>query len=122
MSAGKAKLRAALVSEEISFAPEKENSNMDEMIRAIGEHEQRTGRPCFPFAYPRPRTQDMVIMGEFLCEIKAQLGHGNFIRWVEAECPFSYRTAHRYMRAARGYRRLFPKTDTVSDLTHVQAQ
>jgi hypothetical protein len=58
-------------------------------------------RPKFPFAYPRPTVQEIVMMGSVLCGIKEQLGHGKFIEWVNAECSFSYRTAHRYMRVFR---------------------
>jgi DUF3102 family protein len=35
-------------------------------------------------------------IGELLLEIKAHAGHGNWRRWVEANLPFSYRTARRY--------------------------
>jgi hypothetical protein len=69
--------------------------------------------PKFPFAYPRPTVQEILMMGGLLLALKDQVGHGKFIEWVKAECPFSYRTAHRYMSVAR----LFMKSDTVADLT-----
>jgi hypothetical protein len=71
--------------------------------------------PRFPFAYPRPTVQEIAMMGGFLCIIKAELGHGKFIDWVKAECPFSYRTAHRYMRAYRGCC-VLTKSDPLADL------
>jgi hypothetical protein len=58
----------------------------------------------------------MVMMGALLCDLKAELRHGEFIAWVKAECPFSYRTAHRYMRAYRGWMLLTGQSDTVADL------
>jgi hypothetical protein len=36
-------------------------------------------RPRFPFAYPRPTIQDIVLMGAALCITKAELPHGEFI-------------------------------------------
>jgi hypothetical protein len=83
--------------------------------RASKIHQLADGVPEFPFAFPRPTVQDIVVMGAFLCRIKADLGHGKFIEWVKAECPFSYRTAHRYMRAYRVFCAL-TKPDTVADL------
>jgi hypothetical protein len=39
--------------------------------------------------------------GELLLERKAKLGHGQFGKWIEANCKFSQATANNYMRAAR---------------------
>lgn len=38
-------------------------------------------------------------VGRMLIDKKAELGHGNFIPWVEAECEFSQYTANRCMRS-----------------------
>ena len=39
--------------------------------------------------------------GRLLVEKKKELGHGNFIPWVEAECEFSQAAANKMMRASR---------------------
>lgn len=39
--------------------------------------------------------------GRLLLQVKQNLGHGEFIPWVEAWCPFKYSTAARYMSAAK---------------------
>jgi hypothetical protein len=54
----------------------------------------------------------IILTGANLIEVKERIGHGRFIAWVQSECPFSYRSAHRYMRIAS----LFSKSDTVADL------
>jgi Protein of unknown function (DUF3102) len=77
--------------------------------------------PKFPIAYPRPTTLDIVAMGGYLCGVKENLGHGKFIAWVKAECPFSYRTAHRYMRAYRGFC-ILTKSDTMADLKTTEGE
>jgi hypothetical protein len=38
--------------------------------------------------------------GQLLLQAKARLAHGKFMGWVEANCPFSQRTANGYMRVA----------------------
>lgn len=38
-------------------------------------------------------------VGRMLTEKKAELGHGNFMPWVEAECEFSHWVANRCMKA-----------------------
>jgi hypothetical protein len=70
------------------------------------------GRAKFPLAYPRPTVQEMAMMGGLLCVIKNNLGHGEFTEYVRTQCPFSYRTAHRYMTVHR----LFSKSAMVADL------
>jgi hypothetical protein len=64
------------------------------------------------------RFAEILLIGTDLIEVKQRLGHGRFIAWVEAECPFSYRTAHRYMAVAR----LFLKSDSVADLATTREQ
>ena len=51
--------------------------------------------------------------GSDLMAIKHRLGHGNFLRWIEAEFKWDERTARRYMQAAKV---LGGKSDIVSDL------
>lgn len=40
-------------------------------------------------------------VGEMLIEVKRSLPHGEFTKWVEANCEFSYNTAQEYMRVYR---------------------
>lgn len=56
--------------------------------------------------------------GEMLKKVKAELGHGRFAQWIEANCEFGTRQARRYIQAANGVTPAsrFLKTDTVSDL------
>ncbi|OHD67209.1 MAG: hypothetical protein A2W19_11770 [Spirochaetes bacterium RBG_16_49_21] len=53
--------------------------------------------------------------GQILTGAKDSLSHGEFIPWVKKNCPFSERTARRYMTCYE--RREELKTATVSDLT-----
>jgi hypothetical protein len=39
--------------------------------------------------------------GQLLADAKATLPHGQFQKWIEANCLFEYSTAARYMKAAR---------------------
>jgi hypothetical protein len=41
--------------------------------------------------------------GELLLQVKARLPHGQFMAWVEANCPFGKRTGQNYMRVARDW-------------------
>ena len=54
-------------------------------------------------------------IGELLTQQKEKLGHGYFTRWINANLPFTDRTARNYMRLYEGRDRL--KTETVSVLT-----
>lgn len=51
-------------------------------------------------------------IGARLIEAKAQLGHGEWLPWLEEKVEFSPRTAQRFMKLAQGYE----KSDTVSHL------
>lgn len=53
-------------------------------------------------------------IGELLSEQKAILKHGEFAHWIDANLPFTDRTARNYMRVFREKDRL--KTESVSDL------
>jgi hypothetical protein len=49
----------------------------------------------------RVRMRASVIdVGKDLLQVKAQLEHGQFVRWVESECGINKRTAQRMMAAA----------------------
>jgi len=55
----------------------------------------------------------ILTLGRMLAEKKAELGHGNFIPWVEANCEFGPRQARHFMAAA--------KRKLTSDLTEADA-
>jgi hypothetical protein len=52
-------------------------------------------------------------VGNDLIKAKALCGHGQWLKWLEANAAMTDRTARRYMRIARHW----DKSDTVSDLT-----
>ncbi len=54
-------------------------------------------------------------IGRLLTEQKEETGHGDFTAWIEANMPFTDRTARNYMRAYRNRDKL--KTESVSDLS-----
>jgi hypothetical protein len=64
-------------------------------------------------ALMRRATQDIFEIGTKLREIKAKLGHGNFLTWLEAEFSWTERTARRFMSVAEQFAN---KSDLVSDL------
>lgn len=72
-------------------------------------------RDAVAYIGPRLRsaTATMLEVGSKLLEVKADLEHGQFIAWVEAEFPFSIRSAQRYMKASEA---LAVESDTVSYL------
>ena len=45
--------------------------------------------------------QHAIRCGQLLAEVKVDLPHGQFGKWIEANCQFEYSTAARYMKAAR---------------------
>ena len=57
--------------------------------------------------------QDIIEIGIDLNKVKASLGHGHFLRWIEAEFGMTDRTARRFMDVASSYG---GKMDIVSDL------
>jgi hypothetical protein len=63
----------------------------------------------------RQSLDDAIRIGQLLTEQKETLPHGDFGKWIEANLPFTDRTARNYMRLHRDRERL--KTETVSDLT-----
>lgn len=54
---------------------------------------------------------DIIAIGNDLREVKAQIGHGNFLPWIEAEFSMSERSARRFMDCAESF-----KSATVADL------
>lgn len=54
--------------------------------------------------------------GDLLIQVKSQIGHGEWISWLEARCSVSPRSAQRYMRLALNREALEAKYDTVSHL------
>jgi len=59
----------------------------------------------------RKTTTDIILIGHDLAAAKKHIvGHGDFVRWVEAEVGIEARSAQRYMAAAQ----LYDKNDTVS--------
>ncbi len=63
----------------------------------------------------RRSLQNAIRIGELLVQQKKLLPHGEFGPWVEANLPFTQRTATNYMNAYRKRDRL--KSESVSDLT-----
>jgi hypothetical protein len=55
--------------------------------------------------------EDIINIGTSLNSIKSRLGHGQFLKWLEAEFKMSNRTASRFMRVAEKF-----KLDNVSNL------
>ncbi len=54
--------------------------------------------------------------GELLLQAKADVGHGAWLPWIEANCKFSVRTAQGYIRLAQGWETLQAKSATVAHL------
>jgi hypothetical protein len=54
-------------------------------------------------------------MGEILGGFKQTVGHGNWLRWLEENVPFSERTARNYIRVYVHQTEI--KSETISDLT-----
>lgn len=61
----------------------------------------------------RSAVQHAIRAGELLIEAKSQLGHGEWLPWLEANFPGSERTAQNYMRMAR-------KSACVADLPSIR--
>lgn len=55
-------------------------------------------------------------IGEMLIREKKEAGHGNWIKWVEDNCDFSYPTASEYMRVAKIKSMDFHKFETASSI------
>ncbi|MGV2830423.1 DUF3102 domain-containing protein [Myxosarcina sp. GI1(2024)] len=59
----------------------------------------------------RRTVQDIVEIGRKLSEVKAQLGHGNFLKWLKYEFEWQERSARNFMRVAEAF-----KTANFADL------
>ncbi len=46
---------------------------------------------------------DVIRIGQALLEVKAEVGHGRFVAWVEAKLPFGVHHARRHMNVARAF-------------------
>jgi hypothetical protein len=63
----------------------------------------------------RTNIDKAIRIGELLAEQKSELGHGQWLPWLEANIKFTDRTARNYMRVFENRDRL--KSETLSDLT-----
>jgi hypothetical protein len=54
----------------------------------------------------RDSVRHAIRVGELLIQVKTRLGHGNWLPWLSANCPFSERTAQTYMRMANNVAKL----------------
>jgi hypothetical protein len=62
--------------------------------------------------------RDRVIrIGELLTECKKEVGHGQWMSWVETNCEFSHRTANNYINAYE--RRNDPNSQLVANLKDI---
>jgi hypothetical protein len=61
-------------------------------------------------ANARASIQHARAAGELLLQVKAQVGHGNWLAWVQHHCQFSERMARRYMKIADRWTELANRT------------
>ncbi|MCK9527211.1 MAG: DUF3102 domain-containing protein [Syntrophales bacterium] len=80
----------------------------DRISGIIQLHERVTG-------HIKNALTDAIRIGKLLAEVKTELPHGEFEKWVCDNLPFTSRTARNYMRLHRERDRL--KSETVSALT-----
>lgn len=64
--------------------------------------------------YKAQTVSNILEIGRRLTEAKAQLGHGQWLGWLEKEVEFSERTAQNFMRLAESY----PNPQPVADLPY----
>ncbi len=70
-------------------------------VNALAREAQREAyRP--PRRYERLSEDRMIELGTRLLEVKAQLSHGRFRRWVDEESGITYSQAQKWMQKARG--------------------
>ena len=63
----------------------------------------------------RRTSENIIEMGQHLIEVKAAIGHGNFLTWLESEFGWGRSTAYRMMEVAEK----FPNLGTsVATLVH----
>lgn len=66
--------------------------------------------------YKAQTVSNILEIGRRLIEAKAQLGHGQWLKWLEEEVEFSRQTADRFMRLSREYANCSP----VSNLSYTK--
>ncbi|GAB4540934.1 MAG: hypothetical protein Tsb0014_32480 [Pleurocapsa sp.] len=59
----------------------------------------------------RRTVQDIIEIGQKLTEVKARLGHGNYLKWLKHEFEWQERSARNFMRVAEAF-----KTANFADL------
>ena len=64
--------------------------------------------------YLKKSLEKAIRLGELLIEQKANVKHGEWLTWIDANLSFTDRTARNYMRLYRERDRL--KTETISDI------
>ena len=70
-------------------------STLDNEVRIVVE--QRTTEIK---SLMRRTVQDIIEIGQKLTDVKAKLGHGNFIKWLKYEFEWQERSARNFMRVA----------------------
>lgn len=58
--------------------------------------------------------ESIIEVGRELIQQKKDLGHGNFLPWIEAEFQWSQPTAHRYMSVAETFGRDYSRVNNLS--------
>ncbi len=66
----------------------------------------------------RRTAEDIIAVGADLTRVKAQIGHGKFLDWIDREFGMSERSARNYMAVAAWAE---GKSATVADLPSAQA-
>jgi hypothetical protein len=61
----------------------------------------------------RRTAEDVIVIGQALSRQKSKLGHGHFLKWIDAEFAMSERAARRFMDVASSY---VNKSASVADL------
>jgi hypothetical protein len=84
-------------------------ADFDQRRRQLTEQIQEYAAGAKSGTLRRIRLGHAIACGHALAELKELLKHGDWVRWVEARCPFSRSTAHRYMRLASGANRVSPR-------------
>lgn len=74
-------------------------TNLDSEVRIVVQ--QRTSEIK---TLMRRTTQDIIDIGQKLTEVKEQLGHGNFLNWLQHEFEWEGRTARNFMRVAETFK------------------
>jgi Protein of unknown function (DUF3102) len=86
------------------------NSLADLAARIKAEHETA-------FGHTRLAVQHAAKCGRLLIEAKAQVEHGQWLPWVEANTGIGPRQCQKYMRLAEGWAEIESKCDPSSHLT-----